>query len=79
MKKIKIKTWFIISALFEGDIFVANGLGEFIKNNYDDPTRKISKRGAGKNIRKWNNIQSGDTFIVPYVIESNLGNLMFRF
>ena len=42
-------------------------------------TRKISKRDANKLVRKWNNIKAGDTYIVPYVIDGSIGNLMFCF
>ena len=57
---------------------VVNRLDEFIKNNYDDPTRvEDSKvvRGAAKNIQLWNNVKVGNTYHVPYVISSGIGQL----
>ena len=42
-------------------------------------TRKISKRDANKLVRKWNNIKAGDTYIIPYVVDGSIGNLMFCF
>ena len=42
-------------------------------------TKKIGKRDADKKVQKWNNIKVGDNYIIPYVIDSSIGNLMFCF
>jgi len=61
--------------LFEEDIVVVNRLDEFIKNNYDDPTRVETdgQRGAAKSIQLWTNVKVGKNYIVPYVISNGIG------
>ena len=67
-------------ALFEGDIIVLNRLDEYITSNYEGLTNHKTKvkRGAAKEVQLWNNKKEGNNFIVPYVIDSSIGNFVLE-